>query len=75
MNGLFDSMQSSMRAAALWVVDGTTSDGQRRSTNEWMAAKPYGMMDHPLNQLFVWFEERWGVIGGDVISMDGCKKK
>ncbi len=31
-------------------------------------------MDHPLNQLFVWFEERWSVISGDVISRDGGRK-
>ena len=48
-------MRSSMRAAASWVVDGTNSDGQRRSTNGWAATKPYGMMDHPLNELFLWF--------------------
>jgi hypothetical protein len=76
MNGLFALMWSLMRAAALWVIDGTNSDGQRRSTNRWTAAKPYRMMDHPLNQLFVWVwvKVRWSIIGGDVISRDECRK-
>jgi hypothetical protein len=57
------------------IVDGTNSYGRVGSTNRWTAAKPYGMMDHPLNQLFVWFKVRWSIIGGDVISRDGCRKK
>jgi hypothetical protein len=32
-------------------------------------------MDHPLNQLLVWFKVQWSVIGGDVISRDGGRKK
>ena len=68
-------MRSLMRAAASWVVDGTNSDGQRRSTNGWTAAKLYPMMDNHLNELFVWFKVRWSIIGGDVNFRDGCGKK
>ncbi len=74
MNGLFALMRSSMRAAVSWVVDGTNSDGQRRSTNGWTAAKLYPIMDNHLNELFIWFKVRWSVIGGDVIlGMDAAK--
>ena len=67
-------MRCSMRAAASWVVDGTNSDGQVGSTNKRTAAKPYGMMDHLLNELLVWFEKCWSVIGGDVnLGMDAAK--
>ena len=64
-----------MRATALWVVDGTNSDGQVGSTNRWTAAKLYPMMDNHLNELLVWFNVRWSVIGGDVNFRDGCGKK
>ena len=71
----FALMGSSMRATVSWVVDGTNSDGQMGSTNKRTAAKPYGMMDHLLNELLVWFEKCWSVIGGDVNFWDGCGKK
>ncbi len=74
-NGIFALMRSSMRAAASWVVDGTNSYGRVGSTNRWTAAELYPMMDNHLNELLVWFQMQWSVIGGDVNFRDGCGKK
>jgi hypothetical protein len=44
-------MQSSKRAAALRVSDGTNSDGWWESS--WIAARQYPMMDNHVNELLV----------------------